>query len=417
MTPQKENEILVFYIGTGRLAGMLAEEIPSGVKVLRFAQIVKAEGFQKGEVSHLEKAVASVGELVKRLELDEEALASPAFILLSGSHLEISRFSSSIYYQGYPRVITPQEIRQVVEQTRSVAPLPLENWILQVIPESFWVNDLTGVQDPTGLEAQRLAVTLKIFTTQYASFRNLARVFEALELNVKGYFPKNLTLPEGLLNAEEKEGETLLIDFADDVTHLVLTRQGEIATSRSFEVGSQFFTSKIAAAWRLSLREAERLKDRFGSLDEKLQFGEELIPLVEKNDPSNKLTHQIKRAEFHQVFFQSGEALFSQIKKEVEKLLQEEKLAHPHFVLTGSGAKIEGLLECFTRHFSSAVRLGAPRYLEGAPESLLDPTWSGLVGLLHWLRKKESGGNGVASKENPLARTLVQVKDWLAAYF
>ncbi len=413
MANPREHQSLIFYIGTRRVAAVLAELIPGATRILRVAEAGNAEGFQRGTVTQLETAHTTVETLVKELELGEEAFEMPTYVLLSTPHLKLSRFSSSLYYSGYPRVVTAQEVRHVIDQTRSVAPLPLEDWILQAVPETFWVNDLTGVQDPLGLEAQRLAVTLQIFTTNYSSFRNVSRVFENLEFNIQGYLPKTLVLPDGVLNASEKEGEALLLDFSDEVTHLVLTREGRVARAQSLDCGSRFLTNRIAESWNLGLRDAERLKERFGSLEENPQFGEELVPLVERDGED----HQIKRSEFHQAFGKFGEELFGKIAKEVKALLSEEKIAHPRLVLTGGGAKLEGLLELFTKRFSAAVRLGTPRHVEAKPELLMDPAWAGVVGLLHWLGKRGRETAPAFAKENVFARTLLQAKEWLTAYF
>lgn len=408
-----KNLLLILYVGTRRLAGILAEAAGETVRVLRFGEVQNPEGFQRGEVAELDKALATVGNLLERLQLGEEAQELPVYILLSNPHLKMTRFSSSVYYAGYPRVITTHEIAQVVEQTRSVAPLPLSDHILQTVPESFWVNDLAGVEDPSGLEAQRLAVSLQIFTTSYASFRNLSRLFETLEFNVRGYFPKILTLPDGVLNGAEKEEEALLIDFSDGATHLVLTDEGKIIRTRSLEIGSRFLTSRIAEKWQVAARDAERLKERYGSLEENSRFGEELIPLVDRDGQKN---HQIRRAEFQQAFLGFGEELVGRIQKEAAALLKEEKRSEPRLVLTGGGVKLEGLVDFLGRRWSAPIRLGTPRHVEAAPEVLMDPAWSGLVGLVRWLssRRKEIL---FPSERNLWERTWVQAKEWLAAYF
>lgn len=413
MATRKENLILVFYIGTRRIAALVSERGAGIPRVIRFAEMKNAEGFQKGGVSQLDKALQSLQELLRRLEMGEDAVEIPSYVVLSSPYLKMERFSSSIYYSGYPRVVTPHEVRRVIEQTRSVAPLPLDDWVLHVSPESFWVNDLTDVEDPLGLEAQRLAVTLKLFTTNYASFRNLSRLFENLEFNLNGYFPKTLVLPDGVLNANEEE-EILIVDFSDGVTHLVLTREGKIIQTASLDVGSRFLTHRVAETWHLGTRDAESLKERFGSLEEGIPFSEELIPLIERGGQEN---HQIKRLEFHEKFLRFGEELYSQLEKGIKDFLGNQRLSWPCMVVTGGGVRLEGMLEAFGRRFHVPVRLGTPRPVEGASEFLMDSSWAGPVGFLHWLERSKTALSRTLGRENPLERVLVQAKDWLDAYF
>jgi len=410
------NQVLIFYVGTHRLSLLLAEVLPESKssRILSSAELLEPDGFQKGGVSELEKALISTGELIRRLGVSDDLSRIPAYVLLSNPHLKTTCFSSSIYYTGYPRVITSREVQKIINQTRSVAPLPLEEWILQTVPDSFWVDDLTGVENPIGLEARRLAVSLKIYSTPYSIFRNLARLFESLELNLQGYVPKTLILPEGVLQANEREGEALVVDFSDAATHLVLTSEGRTLQAKSLEIGSRFLTARIAQTWKVSLREGERLKERFGSLEENLQFREELIPLVERNGEAH---HPIKREDFHREFSRFAEELFGILEPEIRRVLGEEKKPHPTLVLTGGGVKLEGLLEFVSRRFSFPVRLGTPRQMEGGGAILTDPAWTGPLGLLRWLEEASSHNTRVPLKENFMERALLQFKEWLVAYF
>jgi len=414
MPRARTNQLVVFYVGTHRLTGILVERAGDSPRILRFADVCGGDGFQKAGVLHLDKALATVEELLKRLELGETIFEIPAYVLLSGSDLKMSRFSSSLYYTGYPRTVTSNEVRRVIEQTRSVAALPMEDWILQVVPESFWVNDLTGIQDPVGLEAHRLAVTLQIYTAGYARLRNIARVFETFEFNLKGYFPKPLFLPEGVLNSTDRENDALIIDLSDETTHLVLTSEGRILQTKSLDFGSRLLTSRIAETWQLSQRDAQKLKERFGSLEVPPQFGEELIPLVEREGGENG---QIRRSQFHEKFLCFGEELGAKIEQEAKFLLQAEKRGFPSLILTGGGARLEGLLEFLGRKLSSSVRLGTPRPVETSVEILMDPAWAGSLGFIRWICEKSRDENVGLAKENPFGRAFLQAKEWFAAYF
>ncbi len=410
----KENKILVIYVGSRRLAGIVVEMAGETPRVLRMIQFQHPEGFQKGEATHLDKAFQSMEEMLKRLDLGEEAYEIPAYVLVSHPSLKMTRFSSSITYEGYPRAVTLQEVQRVIEQTRSVALLPLNEWVLQLVPESFWVNDLAGVENPVGLDANRLAVTLQIFTMNYGSFRNLSRIFENLEINVQGYYPKTLVLADGVLNPVEREHETLILDISEEVTHLVLTRGGKLAQTKSLDFGASALTNRIGETWQLGVHDAEVLMDRFGSFQEKTSFGEELIPLTERNGHKN---HQIKRSEFHQAFYGFGEKFLSELHQEVTRFLAEEKLAYPYWVVTGRGAKLDGFLDLLGRISSVSVKLGMPRPTQGANELLIDPGWAGTVGLLRWLQRGENFRFPALAKDSLFGRTLGQVKEWLTAYF
>lgn len=404
---------LIFFPGSKQLTVVLAETLPERVRVLKTAQLNHTNGFQKGEVAALDEALSSVQELIKKLSLGEETAEIPVYVLLSNPTLKMTGFSSAVYYSA-GRTIHLSDIRQVIDQTRGVAPLPLEDWILEALPESYQVNDVSGVEDPLGLEAQRLAVTLQIFTTKYAPFRNLARLMESLELNIRGYVPQTLALPQAFVNSDGG-GENLILDLSDDACHLILTKEGKISRTRSFGPGINFFSEKIAEHWKLGKKEASRLRGQFGSLERETKFGDELIPLNEKN---NHPQHQIRRGEFHQFFLKTSQDYLEGLAKQVQKFLEESRCGHPVFVVTGDGTRLEGMVERLAEKFNFPIRVGAPRYLEGAGAELGDPSLSGLVGMLHWMNETQDKPAFQASaKTNFLEKTLGQVRSWLTAYF
>ena len=186
----KEKEIVI-YLGTHKLVALAGEVGDGEPRIIRHAEIVNPDGFENGLVTNLERAAASLEALVDSLfsAKDSYGVESPrrdvsdifTYVVLGNVKLKTYRFSSSQYFQGLRRTISSHEIRSVVSQTRSVATLPLSEFVLQAIPETFLVDDTANVTNPLGLEAHRLGVTLKIFTMDFQAFRNISKTFEAAE--------------------------------------------------------------------------------------------------------------------------------------------------------------------------------------------------------------------------------------------
>ena len=191
---------VVIYLGTQKAVAVEALLGHGEPRVLRHAVEKNPDGFDKGMVTNLEKAATTLEKLLAKLAPERNEEFTP-FVVLGNSKLKTYTFSSSQYYQGFQRVVSSQEIRSVVAQTRSVATLPLSEFVLQAIPDSFIVNDLEGVTNPQGLEAHRLGVRLKIYTMNFQEFKNIGRAFEAAEINIKGFFPKFLTVSEAVSEA------------------------------------------------------------------------------------------------------------------------------------------------------------------------------------------------------------------------
>ncbi len=185
-TVQSESEIIL-YIGPEKLIALEGKLEGREPRILRYVVLEDREGFDKGFVKSLDKAAASFEAILKKLfegsQVPDEFEVS---VVLNNPKLRTYSFSSSQYFQGFHRTVSNQEVRSVVRQTRSIATLPLSEFVLQALPESFLVDDREGIRNPLGLEARRLGVTLKIFTMNFEDFKNISKAFEIAEINVKG---------------------------------------------------------------------------------------------------------------------------------------------------------------------------------------------------------------------------------------
>ncbi len=406
----KEN-VIVFYVGTRKLvvmAGILRDGEP---RISGRATVLSPEGFKEGFVANLERASHSLETAMKSLNPPPEAAA---YVVLGNAKLKTFTFSSSQYFQEVRRVISSQDIASVMDQTRSVATLPLSEMVLQALPVSFLVNDLQDVSNPLGLEAQRLGVCLKLFTMDAQEFKNIARTFETLEIEVKGYFPKILTASEAVLTHQEKGEGTLLIDIAGEATFLTLWHKGEMVNSRVIPFGGRYLTSQLANLWEIDLGDAEKVKEQFGTLEPHLQFKEELIPLVDRN---GKKGQQISRQKFHEKFLGLAKNWLEQILKEADQFTRDEKVFHPHYVFTGGGTSGDGFLEFLQQSFSREARIGLTRKMDIANQLLVDPSLTSALGMYSWLAYSGSEKARLVEPQSFFQKTFSSARDWLASYF
>lgn len=405
---------VTIYVGSHKLVALEGSVENGDSLILRYASFKNPEGFSGGLVSNLEKAAESLENLMDQLDEAWRARDLQCFVVLGNRKLKTYEFSSSQYYQGLQRTLSPQEIRAVVNQTRSVATLPLSEFILQAIPESFLVNDTNNIRNPLGLEAYRLGVALKLFTMGFQDFKNLSRVFEAAELEVAGYFPKMLTVSESVLSEEEKEEGVLLIDVADDGVYLVLWRKGHLLNTRVLEMGGRFLSQQIAGQWGIELGDAQKVKERYGSLNSNQDFEEELIPLVERNGKGNC---QVRRRDFHAKFLEQAGQWLTELLRQCDLFLAENRSAYPHYVFSGGGVALDGFLEFFQRHSNKEARIGLPRKIEAATELLVDPSMNGALGMYRWLSLHMPDQDKFFAPQGFFQKTLVSAREWFSAYF
>ena len=415
-----KERVLLFYLGTRKLAAIAGEIYDGHTKVVSHAVIDDPDGFRNGFASHIDQAANSLSRIWFHLcqnpaiKVYAEEYEANCHIILGNSKLKTYTFSSSHYFQGQPRSVSHQDISQVIEQTKSVATLPLTEFVLQSVPVSFMVNDLEGVSDPVGMEAQRLGVTLKIFTMDFHEFKNITKAFESADFEVQGYFPRMLASSEAVLTEKERSEGALMLDIGSDVSYFVLWRGGELISSKALELGSAELVKSVAQHWQIDLPDAESLVYNYGTLTESINFSEELIPLVMRD---NKQTRQIERADFHQPFYRMAKEWMKDILSQADYFVQEAHLFYPHYVITGRSVQMDGFAEFMQAALGRDIRIGYPQVQDAPQELRLDSTIGPLLGIFSWLVSESVQEQRVASSKNILQRSVESAKSWLNTYF
>lgn len=413
MTDWQPKEIVVF-IGTRKIALLEGTLHPNHPVVTRFVTMQNPEGFSGGLVNDIDRAAASIFSLFEKLYPNEPLAELSCSVVLGNAKLKVYQFSSSQYYQGTQKTLSAYDIRSIVNQTRSVATLPLTEFILQSVPESFIVNDMSGIHNPIGLDAHRLGVDLKIFTMNFQDFKNLNRVFETLEVEVKGYFPKTLALAEAILTEQEKQDGALITDIADDTVYFSVWKNGALAATKAVAIGAKRLTEQVASKWNIAFADAEKVKERYGSLDLQPQFGEEIVPLVERNGHE---AYSLSRQAFHEDFMLICHSWLTELVGELSKMSEEYKLFYPHYVFTGGGTRMDGFLEHLLQEFSITGRIGLPRQVDAPNELLVDPAFASALGMFRWLSTNALDYQKLQEPRSFFEKTLSSARHWFAAYF
>lgn len=408
----KKGKSIIVYIGARRIVSILgstAENIPS---VLRFQERKFPDGFTDGLVTNLQNATTSVERVLSDLAPLSELEKTPVYVVLGNASLRHHRFESSQYYSA-PRTVTAEDVRAVIQQTRSVATLPLQETVLTAVPESFVVNDMAGVKNPIDLEAQRLGAQVQLFSMDYQGLRNIVKIFEGLDLEVKGFFPKTLTVSEAVLKPENKKNGAVVLDFSDRYTQVILWKDQRIFATRFLPIGGAWLTEKLSEKYRLDPAEAENLKEKYGSLEPDTKV-EELIPLWSKAGQSREM---IRRGDFHAFWLPLVKEWMTLIGNEVNQLLTEERVFHPDYFFTGGPVQMDGFLEWMQRECAVEGKIGVSHQLDATPEILRSSVLVPALGMLHWIEFFKRELEPLYVPRGVLEKSVLTAKTWFANYF
>ncbi|MBI4358680.1 MAG: cell division protein FtsA [Candidatus Omnitrophica bacterium] len=407
-----ERSVYVAYIGTTKVAFLKADVKTDDRFEVSALSARLAFGFDRGMVKDLTHASHTLSEVVHDVIGHEGHSVLPCRLVVSNACLKNYTFQSSVYFQSHPHSITLKDVRQAIAQTRSVATIPLQEVIVQAVPQGFLVNDLVGVQNPLGLEATRLGVTLHLLALDFLVYSNLLKVFERCDLEVTEIIPSVISAAHRILDPQEKHAGVILAMIGGQVSHFACYKNGILVETRSIPIGADCITEAIAKNLNVDHLNAQRLKETFGSASPKFEFQDELIPVPDTNGHKR---YPIKRSEFEAQMNSGLNTFFTEIRREIVAL-QERYSPTTHVVFTGGGSRLEGFLDVVRESISPTARIGVVQELSG-PEALLnDPTYSGILGGLDFTSKLSEDRFAYSDRPGWVSRAIARARNWIFEY-
>lgn len=409
---KKEQPVYLAYVGTTKIAFLKANAKPNDRLEVVALSARLAHGFEKGIVKDLAQASRTLAETVNDVMSAEERAVTPCRLVISNASLKNYTFQSSIYFEGNPHALTLRDVRAVIAQTRSVATIPLQEVIVQAVSQEFLVNDMAGVQNPIGLEASRLGVTLRLLALDFLIYNNLLRVFERCDLEVADVVPSVLAAAHSVLSSQEKQVGVILVVIGGAATHFACYKNYVLVETHSIAMGADCITEVIEKNMNVDHLDAQRLKESFGSAIVKTEFQEELIPVPDSN---GRKKYPIQRREFEAQMSSGLNLFFGEIRKEI-RALQEYYAPLTQVVFTGGGARLDGFLEVMKESVSPTARIGTAQGIFG-PEALIqDPAFCSVLGAITYTSKVSERGLAPPDQRNWIARRVEAARNWIFEY-
>jgi cell division protein FtsA len=275
------------------------------------------------------------------------------------------------------REIGRDDIGRVLEAARAVV-IPMDRRVLEVIPQSYIVDDQKGIADPLDMIGVRLEAEVHIITCSVTSAENLIKCVNRAGFRVNDLILQSLAAGRSVLTAEEKEMGTALIDLGGGTTDVLVYSGGAPYSNTTIPAGGAQVTGDISIIKNISFETAERIKLEAGCCWEELLEGDDdiIVPGVGGRPPL-----PIPRSQIQAIIRPRMEEIFKMVKEKLDKLTLSRPLGGG-IVLTGGGAQLLGAAELAHHVFRLPVRVGNPLPLGGLVEEYRSPVYAAAVGLV-----------------------------------
>lgn len=396
-------------IGSRKICVLLAELTPDGLQAIGFGE-AESHGVRKGVIVNIDTTVHGLSEAFERAASQSNRPMDYVVVGVAGSHIQC--LSSQGMVPIREKEVRSETIQKALEAASAVN-IPLEREIIQIVPQSYTVDDQDSIQQPLGMFGKRLEVSVQIITGSITPLENIRRCLQKAGVRADRMIAQSLASARAVLNMAEKEAGVCCVDIGASSTDLAVFQEGGLRWIRSLPVGGHHLTSDLAVGLKTTLADAEKLKHQYGCTFQTDLEENVMIPGLTGQEP-----RIVQRRLLTTILQPRMDEILMLVRGELAKEGLDEALPSG-VVITGGAAHLIGMMEASERVFRLPVRLGKPQGLGGLTEMVGSPSYSTAVGLLQLAFEESEELRSISERFSAQGweKFKVTVSHWVRDFF
>lgn len=330
-------------------------------------------GMRKGMVVHVEDVAEAISHAVTEAERVSGVHIQHATVNINGSHVTGMNSKGVIAISTANREISPED-RLRVEEAAAIVQLPPNREIIQVFAKNYRLDGQDNIKDPVGMHGVRLEVDTHIVTASTPNLKSLNLALERARIYPSHHSVGSLASAEAVLNRQQKESGTLLLDIGAGTTNLVVIEDGEVQHVAVLPLGGIHITNDLAIGLKTDLDVAEEVKLKHATLVGEPKAG--TISIKHDDQP-----YAFDAEDVRMIVEARVEEILEYVDKELKKIHRSRKLPGG-VVIVGGTANLPGLAEFTKDKLELASRIGKLQPLGGLIDTVQDPSYASTVGLM-----------------------------------
>ncbi len=372
-----DNIIVGLEVGTTKVCAVVGEiSTENTLNIVGVGQ-ARSRGVRKGEIVDSRLAEEDVRHAIAEAEQMADAEICSAYLGVTGTHLRGFNNHGVHPIVSADREITEQDVKDVIKNARAIN-LPAQNHVLCAIRQHFTVDDQAGITNPVGRLGARLEVDVHVVHGNFNRLQNAIQTVKGLQLEVDDIVFNGLASSLALLNSEQKELGSLVIDIGAGTTEYVLYADGIIKHTGLIAVGGDHVTNDVSHGFTITLGRAEQLKlDHGAALRDPAAAGKTVTLGDELGMPGKafNLDHLLM------IMSVRLEEIFELIARDLD---QAGALRHIRagVFLCGGGSRIPLIAQLAEKIFRVPVSIGKTNSISGLKSALDQPEFATAIGLV-----------------------------------
>ena len=411
MSKAAERKLVVgLDIGTSKISVAVGEVTPDNQLSIIGVGNQPARGMDKGGVNDLNLVIQAIQRAINEAELMADCQISSIYLGISGKHISCQNENGMVPIND--KEVIQEDVDNVIHTARSV-PISAERRMLHVLPQEYSIDCQDGIKSPIGMSGVRMEAKVHIVTCANDMAKNLVKCVERCDLTADQLIFSALASSYAVLTDDEKELGVCVVDMGAGTMDISVFTGGTLRHTAVIPVAGNQVTSDISKIFRTPLSHAEDIKVQYACALKQLVSMEESIDVP---SVGGRPARSMSRHTLSEVVEPRYQELFELIQDEIRESGLEDQIA-AGYVLTGGTAKMEGVLEFAEEIFQMPVRIANPLSVQGLKEYVNDPTYSTVVGLLHYGMQATSEVNSTSKKRESVGDFWSRIHAWFKGEF
>lgn len=378
MRDQSPTQYIGLDIGTSAvrcIVGMADQADQNKISVIGHGSAPN-QGMRKGVVVHVDDVVEAVIHAVTEAERVSGVQIQAATVNINGAHVSGMNSKGVVAISTANREISTDD-RLRAEEAATIMQMPPNREIIQIFAQNYRVDGQDNIKDPVGMQGVRLEVDTHIVTAATPNLRSLDMVLERSKVFPNHHAVSSLAAAEAVLNRQQKESGTLLLDIGAGTTNMVVIEDGEVQHVAVIPVGGINITNDLAIGLKTDLDIAEQVKLQYAAVADKQKTGTVKI----QNDDATHVFDTEGDYGINNIVGSRLEDLFEMVDRELKKIHRSRKLPGG-VVIVGGTAKLPGIAAMAREQLQLSARVGTMQSMTGLIDTVQDPAYATAIGLM-----------------------------------
>ena len=375
MREQASEHFVGLDIGTAFVrcvVGVLDEQATTGRPSIIGHGIAPNLGMRKGVVVHIDDVAEAIAAAVTEAERISGKQIKRATVNVNGAHVTGMNSRGVIAISTANKEITDED-RLRVEEAATIIQIPANREIIQAFTKNYSVDGQHNIKNPVGMQGVRLEADMHLVTAATPNTHSLDASLAKAHIVGNHHSVSGLGSAEAVLNRQQKEVGTAVVDIGAGTTNIAVIEDGEIQHIAVLPIGGTLVTNDLAIGLQTDLDVAEMVKLKYGEYR-----GRQTIK-VGSRDAGDQV---FEIAKVQMIIEARLEELFEYVDKELQKIRRSRKLPGG-IVITGGSAKLPNIADIAKDKLQLAVRVGRLQETAGLVDTVADPSFYTAVGLMH----------------------------------